>query len=172
MPIGDLTKAPLGYTQFCQTAPADCQAGTHEARDVVLAGQAWRTLEAVNQTVNQTVEPVTDQDHYGRAEWWAYPVDGKGDCEDYVLEKRRLLIQAGWPRSALLITVVRDRKGDGHAVLTVKSDRGEFILDNQEDQILAWQETGYRYVKRQSQDDQTLWVSLGDRQPTPLVAAR
>ena len=40
-------------------------------------------------------------------------------------------MQAGWPRQALLITVVRDKKGDGHAVLTVKTDKGEFILDNQ-----------------------------------------
>jgi predicted transglutaminase-like cysteine proteinase len=39
------------------------------------------------------------------------------DCEDYVLLKRRMLMQAGWPREALLVTVVRDKKGDGHAVL-------------------------------------------------------
>jgi len=27
-----------------------------------------------------------------------------GDCEDYVLLKRKMLIDAGWPREALLIT--------------------------------------------------------------------
>ena len=68
-----------------------------------------------------------------------------------MLLKRRMLMQAGWPREALLITVVRDKKGDGHAVLTVKTDKGEFILDNQDEQILLWSETGYRFVKRQSQ---------------------
>ena len=62
-----------------------------------------------------------------------------------------MLMQAGWPREALLITVVRDKKGDGHAVLTVKTDRGEFVLDNQEPQVLPWNKTGYRFVKRQSQ---------------------
>ena len=86
----------------------------------------------VNAWVNQNIQPVTDLEHWGVVERWNYPDDGKGDCEDYVLLKRRMLMQAGWPREALLITVVRDKKGDGHAVLTVKTNHGEFILDNQE----------------------------------------
>ena len=105
---------------------------------------------------------MTDLEHWGVVERWNYPDDGYGDCEDYVLLKRRMLMQAGWPREALLITVVRDKKGDGHAVLTVKTDQGEFILDNQEPQILPWTKTGYRFVKRQSQSDPNLWVSLGE----------
>jgi predicted transglutaminase-like cysteine proteinase len=86
------------------------------------------------------------------------------------LAKRRMLIQAGWPREALLITVVRDKHGDGHAVLTVKFDKGEFILDNQNDQILPWSDTGYRFVKRQSQTDPNLWVSLGEPRAAPATA--
>ena len=58
--------------------------------------------------------------------------------QDYVLLKRRMLMQAGWPRQALLITVVRDKRGDGHAVLTVKTDKVEFILDNQNETIVTW----------------------------------
>jgi hypothetical protein len=50
---------------------------------------------------------------------WSYPDDGYGDCEDYVLLKRRMLTQSGWPREALLVTVVRNEKDEGHAVLTV-----------------------------------------------------
>jgi predicted transglutaminase-like cysteine proteinase len=104
-------------------------------------------------------------------ERWNYPDDGYGDCEDYVLLKRRMLMQAGWPREALLITVVRDKKGEGHAVLTVKTDRGEFILDNQEEEVLLWYETGYRFVKRQSQSNPNVWVSLGDPRPAISTAA-
>jgi predicted transglutaminase-like cysteine proteinase len=70
-----------------------------------------------------------------------------------VLLKRRMLMEAGWPRGALLVTVVREKNGNGHAVLTVKTDKGEFILDNQEERILLWSETSYRYVKGQSQSD-------------------
>jgi len=70
-----------------------------------------------------------------------------------------------------LITVVRDKKGDGHSVLTVRSDKGEFVLDNQETEILPWSDTGYRYVKRQSQSDPNVWVSLGDNRTTTYVAS-
>lgn len=170
-PVGEETYAPSGWEQFCRSFPADCAAGREDARDVVLSKSAWRDLNALNDQVNNAIEPVTDLDNYGRAEFWTYPANGKGDCEDYVLLKRKLLIDAGWPRSALLVTVVRDKKDAGHAVLTVKTDRGEFILDNQEAKILPWNETGYRYVKRQSQTDQNVWVSLGDTQTTSIVSA-
>jgi len=134
-------------------------------RDIVLSGKAWKDLVRVNKLVNDTIKPMTDFDHWGVVEKWSYPTDGYGDCEDYVLLKRKLLMQAGWPREALLITVVRDKKGEGHAVLTVKTDKGEFVLDNQEERVLLWSETSYRFVKRQSQSDQNTWVSLGDMRP-------
>jgi len=63
----------------------------------------------------------------------------------------------------------RDRDGDGHAVLTVVTDRGDLVLDNQAADILTWQETGYRFVKRQSQGDPNLWVSLGNTRSPPVV---
>ncbi|WP_164212860.1 transglutaminase-like cysteine peptidase, partial [Stenotrophomonas maltophilia] len=78
-----------------------------------------------------------------------------------VLLKKQMLIRAGLPASALLITVVRDRKGDGHAILTVKTDRGDYILDNENDEIRLWHATGYRFVKRQSQEDPNRWVTVG-----------
>jgi predicted transglutaminase-like cysteine proteinase len=81
-----------------------------------------------------------------------------------------MLMQAGWPRQALLITVVRDKQGDGHAVLTVKTDKGELILDNQNDEILLWSDTGYQFVKRQSQTDPNVWVALGDPRPAAATA--
>ena len=171
-PVGDVTSVPAGYQQFCRDQPQDCAAEAGAPRDVVLSKTAWRDLVTLNKRVNEAIEPVTDLDNYGRVELWAYPTTGRGDCEDYVVLKRKLLVDAGWPRSALLVTVVRDRKGDGHAVLMVKTDRGEFVLDNQEPRVLPWQATGYRYVKRQSQFDQNVWVSLGDTQTTPVVAAQ
>ena len=125
----------------------------------------------VNRWVNDNIKPITDLEHWGVVEHWNYPDDGYGDCEDYVLLKRRMLMQAGWPREALLITVVRDKHGDGHAVLTVKTDNGEFILDNQRDEILLWSETGYRFVKRQSQSDPNVWVSLGEPRAAPATAS-
>jgi len=113
--VGASARAPIGWIEFCNENPKECATGATQARDIVLTPKVWNDLVQVNKWVNDTVKPVTDMDHWGVVERWSYPDDGKGDCEDYVLLKRRMLIQAGWPREALLITVVRDKKGEGHA---------------------------------------------------------
>jgi predicted transglutaminase-like cysteine proteinase len=154
--LGDTTRAPIGWIEFCADYPGECRGGATQPRDIVMSQTAWRDLVRVNRWVNETVKPMTDMDHWGVIEKWSLPTDGYGDCEDYVLLKRKMLTDAGWPREALLITVVRDKKGEGHAVLTVKTDKGE---------------TGYRFVKRQSQGDQNVWVSLGDNRPAVATAS-
>jgi predicted transglutaminase-like cysteine proteinase len=170
--VGDVSRPPIGWVQFCQDRPWECRAEPSEPRDIELTPVARQELERVNRFVNERIQPLTDLDQYGVIEKWTYPESGYGDCEDYVLLKRRMLIQLGWPREALLITVVRDRKGDGHSVLTVRTTRGELILDNQNERILPWADTGYQFTKRQSQHDPNVWVSLGDQRPTPYVSAR
>lgn len=169
--VYDVARPPIGWVEFCAANAAECATSPTTPRDVVLSPRALHDLIRVNRWVNDAIKPMTDLDHWGVIEKWSYPDDGYGDCEDYVLLKRKLLISAGWPREALLITVVRDKRDEGHAVLTVKTDRGEFILDNQADDVLPWSETGYRFVKRQSQRDPNVWVSLGDPRPAPPTAA-
>jgi predicted transglutaminase-like cysteine proteinase len=171
MSVGEVTRAPIGWIEFCMEQPADCTGGATPPREVVLTAKAWKELVRINQLVNQHVTPMTDLAHYGVIERWTYPRDGYGDCEDYVLLKRRLLMEAGWPIEALLVTVVRDKRGDGHAVLTVKTDRGDFILDNQNEEVLLWSDTGYRFIKRQSQTDPNQWVALGEPRSAPATAA-
>jgi predicted transglutaminase-like cysteine proteinase len=168
--VGEATRAPIGWVEFCVEYDPECKTKPSAPRDVVLSGQAWKDLVRINRWVNTSVKPMTDMDHWGVVERWNYPDDGYGDCEDYVLQKRKMLMQAGWPREALLITVVRDKNNDGHAVLTVKSDKGEYILDNQTDDIVLWSDTGYRFVKRQSQSDPNVWVALGEPRQVPLTA--
>ncbi len=168
---GDSTRPPIGWVDFCVEYPTECKVAPVAPRDVVLSNKAWGDLVRINKWVNENVKPMTDLEHWGVVEKWSYPDDGYGDCEDYVLLKRRMLMEAGWPRSALLITVVRETNGNGHAVLTVKTDKGEFILDNQQERILLWSETPYHYVKRQSQSDPNRWVALGDPRPTIATAS-
>jgi predicted transglutaminase-like cysteine proteinase len=169
--IGDSTRPPVGWVEFCAEHPVDCKVAPAAPRDVVLSNKAWADLVRINKWVNENVKPMTDLEHWGVVEKWSYPDDGYGDCEDYVLLKRRMLLEAGWPRAALLITVVREKNGNGHAVLTVKTDKGEFILDNQDERILLWSESAYHYVKRQSQSDPNRWVALGDPRPTTATAS-
>jgi predicted transglutaminase-like cysteine proteinase len=170
--IGEPTRAPIGWVEFCIEYNPECATKPSTPRDVVLTPKAWADMVKVNTWANENIQPMTDLEHWGVVERWNYPDDGKGDCEDYVLLKRRMLMQAGWPREALLITVVRDKNGDGHAVLTVKTNRGEFILDNQEAEILLWNKSGYRFVKRQSQSDPNTWLALGEPRGPATVSAR
>jgi predicted transglutaminase-like cysteine proteinase len=168
---GETTKAPIGWVEFCIEYDPECDTKPSVPRDAILSSRAWADLMRINLWANTNIKPITDMEHWGVVERWNYPDDGYGDCEDYVLLKRRMLMQAGWPREALLITVVRDTKGDGHAVLTVKTDKGEFVLDNQTDDILLWSDTEYRFVKRQSQADPNVWIALGEPRGTPATAS-
>lgn len=167
---GAHAKAPIGWTEFCTDNKGECDNLSAMPKNASLTVKSWKELVRINTVVNKQIKPMTDQEHHGVLEKWSYPTDGYGDCEDYVLLKRKMLMKAGWPRSALLITVVRDQKGDGHAVLTVRTDRGDFVLDNQESDVLLWSETPYQYVKRQSQTNANVWVSLGDPRPAQLTA--
>jgi predicted transglutaminase-like cysteine proteinase len=127
-----------------------------------MTNKLWRRIVAVNLSVNNHINALNDFDHFGKDEVWDYPTDGYGDCEDYALEKRRILLKRGVPISDLLITVVLKDDGEGHAVLTVRSDKGDFILDSLNQQVLRWDYTEYRYVKRQASDYTGNWVSILD----------
>jgi predicted transglutaminase-like cysteine proteinase len=156
--FGD-TLPPIGYVTFCQEHQGDCRAGPRFADRIQLTPAKFRQIEEVNTAVNTEIAPVTDLELYGKAEVWTYPVN-KGDCEDYVLLKRRILIERGFPESTLLITVVRDENNEGHAVLTVRTDAGDFVLDNKRRDIVRWADTPYTFIKRQSEKNPLVWISL------------
>jgi predicted transglutaminase-like cysteine proteinase len=159
--VGGATSIPIGASEFCRTHRADCSPGRKPQAVTDLTQALWNQLVGVNDEVNADVIQVTDEDQYQVAEFWTYP-NGYGDCEDIALEKRRELISDGWNPSTLLMTVVRQADGEGHAVLTVRTDRGDLILDNQDDRVLVWSATPYQYLKRQSQLNSSQWVSLLD----------
>src|SRR6266508_1538142 len=156
--FGD-TLPPIGYVTFCQEHQGDCRPGPRFADRIQLTPAKFRQIEEVNTAVNTAIAPVTDLELYGKAEVWTYPTT-KGDCEDYVLLKRRILIERGFPESTLLITVVRDENNEGHAVLTVRTDAGDFVLDNKRRDIVRWADTPYTFIKRQSEKNPLLWISL------------
>lgn len=153
-------RAPYAWVDFCKRMPSECAVDTREAEVIEMTPKLWKALTATNARVNREIEPVTDQDHWGVVDRWDIPDDGKGDCEDYVLLKRKRLAEAGVPRRAMRVTVVIDEDNAGHAVLMVRTDRGDFILDNKRNAILPWSQTGYTYVKRES-DMRVGWTSLG-----------
>ena len=92
--LGADARAPIGWIQFCNDNARDCEAQGGGARDVVLNAKAWSDLVRINRWANEHIKPVTDMEHWGVVERWDYPKDGYGDCEDYVLLKRQMLMKA------------------------------------------------------------------------------
>jgi predicted transglutaminase-like cysteine proteinase len=155
---------PYAFVEFCQRSPEHCVADPQPS-DTRLEGtsQRLKLLDEVNRAVNRQIKPMTDMEQYGVEDHWAIPTSGHGDCEDYALLKRKILIDKGWPISSLLMTVVRDEKGDGHAILTARLSTGDYVLDNKVDDMKVWSQSPYQYVMRQSYLNPRVWMSLDPR---------
>jgi len=159
---------PIGHYEFCQTYQSECQPTSLDNGPMKLTEERWKTMLDVNYTVNTTITPMTDMEIYGVEERWAYPTT-VGDCEDFVLLKRKMLMNKGFSASNLLITVVLQPNGEGHAVLTVRTDRGDFVLDNMRNKVMNWSETEYTYLKRQDTANPGRWVKIQDGRATNAV---
>jgi predicted transglutaminase-like cysteine proteinase len=134
---------------------------------IALTVERMSELQQINSYVNSTIFEVSDMEQYGREDVWTLPKSGKGDCEDFALLKRKLLIERGWPASALLISVGTTSQGEPHAVLIATTDRGEYVLDNLTSSILTPAQTGHVFHSRQSGRG---WVSAsGERTSEPTV---
>lgn len=164
-----VTPPPYGHVDFCNRDPRECREGNLEEMRRAGNGPALVELDRVNRQVNAEIIPMTDQEQYGIEDYWTIPVSGRGDCEDYALLKRQRLMRAGWPASALLMTVVFDERNEGHAVLTARTADGDFILDNKSDTIKLWSKTTYRYIMRQSYLNPRVWMSLDPNTAIPSV---
>lgn len=163
------TLPPIGYIEMCAREPKECRSLGGKAVHLALSPERWNLVYQVNTFVNGKIAPMTDDELYGKPEYWTFPTDA-GDCEDYLLLKKRYLEGLGFPSEALLITVVLDENQQGHAVLTVTTDKGDFVLDNRRNEVLQWNNTGYTYLKRQSPEDPRQWVSLTKKPPANIGA--
>ncbi|MCW0001263.1 transglutaminase-like cysteine peptidase [Pararhizobium sp. YC-54] len=159
MQTGAITSQPIGHYEFCQTHRLECEIKTKSAIAPRVTDFGWSVIRQVNLAVNGEITPMTDMDLFSKDEVWAYP-DGAGDCEDFVLLKRKRLMEKGFSAADLLITVVRKPDGEGHAVLTVRTAQGDFILDNLENEIKLWTKTPYRFLKRQASVNTGRWVTI------------
>lgn len=157
--LAEFTSQPIGHYEFCKRIPTECRPNPVSVEKF---DSAWALglAATVNSEVNQKILPESDLKIYGKAEVWAYPTQGLGDCEDYVLEKRRRLQEAGLPLSKLLITVVRKADGEGHAVLLLRLEDGDYVLDNLRGWIVPWSRTDYRFLKAQDPGHSGKWRTI------------
>lgn len=160
---------PHGFVRFCEAVPKECTPEQRQENRFNASAERLRELDDVNREVNKAITPATDLEVYGVNEYWTLPRT-KGDCEDYALLKRHDLLKKGWPVGSLLLTVVRDEKGEGHAVLTARTLQGDFILDNKIEEVRLWSQTPYEFVMRQSYINPRVWVALDMRQGPPATS--
>jgi len=156
---GHLTSQPIGHYEFCRRFREECGRIPEDKSPSRVTTYGWSVVREINTAVNYSVMPMTDEEIHGKEEVWSYP-GAFGDCEDYVLQKRVMLMKRGFPASDLLITVVRKRNGEGHAVLTLRTADGDFVLDNLDDEVRLWTDTPYTYLKRQATFHAGRWVSI------------
>ena len=175
MPVYGSATALPAFVRFCEANPGECVVTSTREKRLPATPSRLSQLDEINRQVNELIIPETDLEHYGVPDYWSLPTDGKGDCEDYALLKRHKLIMLGWPSAALLMTVVRDTKGEGHAVLTARTTGGDFILDNKSNEVRLWNQTSYEFLMRQSYLNPRAWIALDptrDLTPLPIAGVR
>lgn len=161
---GNRSIAPFSHVVFCVKNPDQCM-DTGGADTATLDQRSKAELKKVNAAINRAIRPVSDAD--GR-DVWSVDVT-EGDCEDYAMTKRKRLIEMGWPSKALRMAIARTAWGEGHAVLVVKTDNGDFVLDNRTNAIKTWRAAGLRWLKIQSGTNPKIWFDV-DRQETAPMA--
>ncbi|MCB2129397.1 MAG: transglutaminase-like cysteine peptidase [Rhodobacteraceae bacterium] len=157
LPVGKATVPPPGFDGVCDRYAWACgrKAG------VLAVGIDMLALAArINRAVNETVHQLSDYAQYGRNEYWELPTQRGGDCEDLALLKKFRLISAGVPADRLLMATVLDRQQRPHAVLVVRSQDGDFVLDSAGDRILNWRDTGYSFLRMQRPDAPSRWNAV------------
>lgn len=154
---------PPGFIGFCVRFADQCVSSATEPDKVALDAKIWTLANSVNADWNSSIWPEHDKQHYDRTEFWTIPTDGYGDCKDYALAKRKQLASLGLPMKALRVAIVLTRQNERHAVLTLATDKGDYVLDNLTDEILPWYETRYQWIARQDPRDDLAWVAFDGR---------
>jgi predicted transglutaminase-like cysteine proteinase len=109
------------------------------------AQEAGVQLRSINRFFNRHIEFATDLQAWGRADYWASPLESLqrrlGDCEDYAIVKYFGLLATGMPMSRLRLVYVHAQMDDGpaqaHMVLAYFPPGGGdiLILDNLVDEV-------------------------------------
>jgi len=147
---------------FATTAPRKSESHPR-AWATPASGIALAQLNRINRQVNRTVHFRTDAASFGVEDVWSLPTLGEdgllyGDCEDYALKKRSVLMAEGVASDALSLAVVRTGRGEIHAVLLVRTDAGEMMLDSLTSWVVPWEKSAYTLIARQAAGEAGAWV--------------
>jgi len=159
------------YFDQCSAKPWRCEG--HPEASVKLDRYRWQELVLVNTLVNLQIR--YESELPGEDIWQDDVSITAGDCEDYALVKRRLLVAKGWPAGALSIAIGRASKHDRvlHAVLIARTDKGDFVLNNQHDEVGLWNTVHfYHWYLREASDVSAQWYRIETLSPAKAVGSR
>lgn len=156
-----------GYSKYCKKTPEQCpEAKTVSIKPPLLISPLrWKQIVTVNTKWNFTITPKTDLELYFVSELWTGAID-EGDCEEYVLAKRREFLEMGFSPSQLLLAVVHRNSSGKHLVLIVRTMKGNFVLDNLVANVVSWEESQYTMYSHQRPDYPSLWSNDALYSPT------
>ena len=157
-----LVEPPRAFLEACQRYAWLCEDRSASVRPTA-PEQALELARRINRRVNDEIAQLSDAENYGVADYWTLPRNGRGDCEDFVLEKYSRLVAAGIDGRILSLAIVLDRRGDNHAVLVLHDPSGDLVLDSLSSRIVPWNQTGYTFLAMQTSGDKSVWELVAHR---------
>ena len=156
-------KAPPGFRDACRRYAWLCAGPRSSSAPRIPDDRALSMARSINRHVNRSIIQVEDSVNYGVPEYWTLPDNGRGDCEDLALLKKKKLLDRGLSPRRLLLAVVLDRRGDNHTVLLLRLKSADVVLDSLTDRIASWNEVGYTFLAKQLSEDKSRWGVLLSR---------
>jgi len=120
---------------------------------------SYNLAERINSQVNASVTYKTDLEQYDTPDCWV-EAGTFGDCEDYALRKRELLLNAGFARKDLHLACCWVETEAYHCVLLCRTDNGWFVLDNRHPLPMIPKQCGYDWDKALDEVDGKWYVLL------------
>ena len=119
------------FTAFAAANPTHPIVTNTSDSTIAMTEQLRQDLEEINKNVNSHNNYKKDINPDGTlADQWNFLQSGaSGDCEDFAITKLQMLLDKGYPISALKIEAGKTLGGAGHAWLTVQTSEGDFSLD-------------------------------------------
>jgi predicted transglutaminase-like cysteine proteinase len=165
IPVSIAAVPPLAHARFCLRHPGQCVPIRAAKTRPTFPKKQFDELQRINLLVNHSIEPQADGLDRGIADRWSLG-GARGDCEDYALLKRKKLLDLGWSSSDLRIATALTPAGVGHAVLVVRHEGHDLVLDNKTGAIQPWDRTGYYYLKIQSRSNPQFWQAVSPHHQT------
>jgi len=152
---GPPTLAPFAFIEACNRYRQACRRKTGQSR-VALTEGLEQIVFAINERVNHDI--VLSREPKGRDDWKIDPP--KGDCDDFAMTKRKLLMDQGIPPRAISLATGLTPEGVGHVVVVLRTKTGDLVLDNGDDWLKMPSETALQWQRIESEDNPRLWRKL------------